>query len=239
MHTSALPSDWAFRPALDLELKQYILLAYLQRVKQRFAEHKLYPHLDELHLHLEELLRVQRSKDELARGLNTPLMGFDPRTGQALHAPVEQPAPLDVIDAVIEFALPGLRKALAHGRDLRAELAGRIRFEPVGLVPLRPTEGWLMLRHGAEARVYHYAMPLLREHRDEHQYRSVVTRFAGSWTVSVAHTYEHIRRTLLRQHQDMPVAATFVFEADVRLPPIETFMPLAKQLVYEVIAAKH
>ena len=53
MEPIGLPRDWVCRPALDLELKQYLLLAYLQRVNARFAELKLYPYLDELLGHVE------------------------------------------------------------------------------------------------------------------------------------------------------------------------------------------
>ena len=67
MEQSTLSQDWAFRPALDVELKHYILLGYLQRVEARFAERKLYPHLHEVRTHLDELLRVKRSKSDLAR----------------------------------------------------------------------------------------------------------------------------------------------------------------------------
>ena len=236
MGTIGLPMDWVLRPAIDLELKQYTLLAYLQRVRGRFGEQKLYPYLDELRTHMEELLRLRQGKDELEKGLSSDLMGFDPLTGDPVHAPVERPGSLDVIDAVIDFALPGLREALSEGTELRQELVQRIRFGPVGLLPLRTTEGWLILRSGREARVYGYAMPLLREHREEHQYRSVVTRYVGSYTVDVACTYEHIRMELIgHRGRSLPVPATFVFEASDSLPHIETFMPLAKQIMYVVI----
>lgn len=51
MEQTVLPLDWAFRPTLDVEMKHYILLGYLQRVQARFSERKLYPHLNELRAH--------------------------------------------------------------------------------------------------------------------------------------------------------------------------------------------
>jgi len=235
MTTTGLPSDWVLRPAIDLELKQYTLLAYLQRVQQRFSETKLYPHLDELEVHHSELLRIQRSKGSLSANIHGDLVGFDPATGQAIHAPAPQPDVLDVIDDVIEFALPGLRRMIANGSELRQELTALIRFEPLGVQPLKPTEGWLFLGSGRETRVYRYAMPLLREHQEQHQYRSVVTRYHGTYPRSISHTYEHVRATLIGTRPDLPVPATFVFDSTSSIPYIETFMPLAKQLVYEHI----
>lgn len=238
MTTTGLPSDWVLRPAIDLELKQYTLLAYLQRVKQRFSETKLYPHLDELEAHHNELVRIQRTKVSLSESIHGDLIGFDPTTGQALYAPAQQPDMLDVIDEVIEFALPGLRRMIANGSTLRQELTALIRFEPLGVQPLKPTDGWLFLGTGREMRVYRYAMPLLREHKEQYQYRSVVTHYHGTYPRSISNTYEHVRATLIETRRDLPVPATFVFESTSSIPYIETFMPLAKQLVYEHILGR-
>lgn len=236
MHTTGLPSDWMLRPAIDLELKQYVLLAYLQRVQRRFAESKLYPHLDELEQRLLELVRLRRSKAQLAANIRGDLVGFDPATGKPKHASVEQASSLDVIDAVIDFAMPGLQGMIADGQGLREELAARIDLSPLGVQPLSPTNGWLILRTGNDARVYEYAMPLLRESREQYQYRSVVTRYWSSYPLGIGHTYEKIRANLMRARPDLPVPGTYVVEAKTELPYIETLIPLAKMLVYEHIA---
>lgn len=235
MNDHMLPSDWMIRPTIDLEMKHYILLGYLQRVQRRFAETKLYPYLDEVELRLKELVDLRRSKAALSVDMKGELKGFDPRTGKPIHANMEQSGTLDVIDELIGIALPGLNGALLQGKELRDELTTSIRFWPLGVQMLNPTEGWLLLRQGREARVYSYCMPLLRESKEQFQYRSVVTRYHGSSPISISHTYEQLRSALLKQEPSMPMASTFVLESDVDLPYIETFMPLAKRLVYEHI----
>jgi hypothetical protein len=235
---TSLPSDWVFRPAFDLELKQYTLLAYLQRVTLRFGEKKLYPYLDELDAHLDTLLTVRSKKDELARALPGELLGFDPTTGKAIRSAVEEPELLGVVDAVIDFAVPGLRKAIDQGLELREEIAGRIRFGPVGVQPIRTSEGWLMLRTGPEARIYSYTIPLVHEYQDPYSYRSVLTRYVGSYTLSLRNTFERIRSEFLVGRSELPVPATFAVETDASIPHIETFMPLAKQLLYEQVAVR-
>ena len=236
MDHTGLSRDWMLRSGIDLELKQYTLLAYLQRVERQFQERKLYPHLIDLRTHVDELLRLRRTKDELARSMPGELLGFDPRSG----APVrERPADdqwLAVVDDVIDFAVPGLRRMLNEGSGLRQEIAGRIHFAPVGLWPLSMQEGWLLLRTGSEARVYGYAMPRLLDRSEEQLTRYPLTRYVTSYTLGFACTYEHIKADLIGKHLALPNPATFVFETDLTLPHIETFMPLAKQLVYEHIA---
>lgn len=236
LRTTSLPNDWVFRPALDLELKQYTLLAYLQRVAQRFKEHKLYPHLDELDVHLDTLLELRNKKEEFTRALPGELLGFDPATGKAIRTTVEEPELLAVVDAVIDFAVPGLRRTMEHGLELREEITSRIRFGPVGVQPLRSTEGWLMLRTGPEARIYSYTIPLVHQYEDPYRYRSVLTRYVGSYTLSLRNTFERIRSEFLVGRSELPVPATFAFESDASIPHIETFMPLAKQLLHMQVA---
>jgi hypothetical protein len=237
MKMTGLPDDWVFRPAFDLELKQYTLLAYLQRVTLRFGEQKLYPYLHELDAHLNTLLTLRNKKEQLARDLSTgELLGFDPTTGKPIRSAVEEPELLGVVDAVIDFAIPGLRKAIDQGHELREEITGHIRFGPVGVQPLRTSEGWLMLRTGPEARIYSYTIPLVHEFQDAYRYRSVLTRYVGSYTLSLRNTFERIRSEFLLGRSELPVPATFAFESDASIPHIETFMPLAKQLLYEQVA---
>jgi len=234
-HTG-LPRDWVLRSGIDLELQQYTLLAYLQRVEARFQERKLYPHLDDLRAHVDGLLQLRRTKEELARNIPGELLGFDPRSGKPVR---ERPADdqwLAVVEEVIDFAVPGLRRMWNEGSGLRQEIAGHIHFAPVGLWPLSTQEGWLLLRTGREARVYGYTMPLLRERSDADHTRYPLTRYFTSYTLGIARTYEHIKADLIGRHPGLPNPATFAFETDLPLPHIETFMPLAKQLVYEHIA---
>lgn len=226
-----LPKDWAYTPALDLELKQYTLLGYLQHVRARFAERKLYPYLEQVRAHVQELDLIRRSKQELARSLGGPLLGFDPRTGEAIRERVQDMASLEVIDEVIDFAVPGLVRIQAEGNELREELAQRIHFAPVGLQPLRATEGWFFLRRGMETRVYAYSLPVVVERAAEHSHRNMFSRYVTSYTVGITCTYEHIKSDLIVRHPSLPNPATFVLETDLELPCIETFVPLAKRMV--------
>lgn len=229
---SGLPKDWAYSPTLDLELKQYALLGYLQRVKARFAERKLYPHLEQLRDHVNELLGIQRSKVWLEKELGGDLVGFDTTTGQAIHAKQAQPELLSVIDDVIDFAVPGLMQVHDAGIELREELFQHLRFSLVGLQPLHTSEGWILLRIGTEARVYHYTIPLLLGRSADPSHRNVFTRYVTTYSVGLSFTFDHIKSDLIERHPAMPNPATFAVETELELPYIETYMPLAKRMVH-------
>lgn len=230
--SSGLPSDWAYSPSIDLELKQYILLGYAQRVQARFKEHKLYPHLADLRTRMDELLRLQQSKDMLGRSLHTPLIGFDPTTGAPLREEPGQPEPLRVIDQVIGFAVPRLMQLLDEGIGLRSELTQQVRFTPVGLQPLHASEGWLLLRRGREARVYAYSIPFVLEQDDDLLHRNVFTRYVTTYTLSLTRSFEHIKSDLINDNPHLPNPATYAVEAETSLPCIETLVPLAKRMVH-------
>jgi hypothetical protein len=235
MSATGLPRDWLVAPAFDLELKQYMLLAYLQRVQQRFKENKLYPHLEDLRDQINELSNFRLHRKELASRLRGPIIGFDRGSGEVLREPPPEPEALGTVDAVIDLALPRLSRALDRGSELREELASRIQFGPIGLLPLYRQEGWLLLRNGRHVRVYAYALSGVLAPTERHACSLVHTHYVSSHTLSIGCTYEVIRTTLIEHHREHPVPATYAFEADIPLPHIETFMPLAKQLIHGAI----
>jgi hypothetical protein len=235
MFDHGLPKDWVVRPALDLELKRYILLAYLQRVEQRFRDRKLYPHLEELGAHVEELEALREGQATLARAWPGDVVGFDHTTGAVVRERQPEDPALQVVTAVVDLALQGMKRLRDEGQGLREELAGTIRLEPVGVEPLVPHEGWLLLRTGQEARVYRYTLPWVRPGKPLPPHRLLRTRYVMTTTVGLARPYERIKADLRALWADVPNPATYVFEAEPTMPCIETFMPLAKQLVYERI----
>lgn len=235
MGTTSLHPDWVLHPAIDRELKQYVLLAYLQRVARRFGEHKLHPHLDELRAHLQRLLELRTTWQAWRQAIPGPVVGIDLDRPRLVRRPPEDPEVLRVIDEVIAFAEPELRSYLERGDLLRGQLAETIVFSPVGLLPLSSSEGYLLLRQDRSARVYRYDMHVLREADDTLRYRNVHTHWVADYTLGLGWTYERVKADLVRRHPGLPVPATFAFEAGITLPRIETFLPLAKELVFDAL----
>ncbi|MEO8069361.1 MAG: hypothetical protein ABI599_16805 [Flavobacteriales bacterium] len=233
MGTSAL--DRLLAPPLDRELKRYTVLAFVQRMEACFADHKLYPHLNELGACVQDLRALEQQRDQLEAAMPKEIGSIDLRRMKLRYAPMPtKPEGLLVIEEVISMALPKLSRTLDVGRELRAELVQSIRFSPVGVLPLHVSEGYLMLRQGSAARVYTYSFHRLRAEDTGASHVNLTTRYVATWTVGLACTYESIKRELVRA-LPLPNPATFAFEADAPLPPVETFLPLAKQLVYEEV----
>ncbi len=230
-----LASDWMVAPAFDLELKQYTLLAYAQRVRQCFAERKLFPYLNEVEEHLHELLRLRHEKETLVQAFGGELQGFDPRTGDPLRDPPTDPAPIALVDEVVRFAVPGLEKLQLQGRELHNELTGLMRLEPVGVQPLNTTEGWILLRSGRSARAYAYSIPMVAHTSTMH--RPMRTHFVASYTMGLHCTFETIKCHLVQQFDRLPNPAVFAAEFREELPCMETALPLVKKAVQARVVA--
>lgn len=233
---SGAAADRILTTAMDEELERYRLLAYLQRVEERYREYKLYPWLDELKLRIGQLRQVHDRAAELEAHMPGEVIGLDIARGRLLRNPLVDQRSWAVVLRSLERTLPPLLTAMERGRELRDELHARIRFEPVGVVPLGAREGWLLLRQHNEALVYSYSLPIVQEVQPADIHRHVRTHYFATWTVGLACTYEHIKAELVRKGP-LPNPATFVFEADISLPRIETFLPLVKRIAYELVSA--
>lgn len=221
---------------LDEELARYRLLAYLQRVERRYQEQKLYPHLDELRTRLQQYRELRQRQRDLQAAAPGEVTGIDLQQGELLRAGPVLPDALRALEELMDRSLPGLQQLLDTGLELRTRLAEGIHFAPVGLLPLSTRSGYLLLRQGREAAIYQYDLSLLHTSDPELRHHLVRTRYVTTCTMGLASTYDHIKARLVREIDTLPNPATFAFESDIGLPRVETFMPLAKRLVYEMIA---
>jgi hypothetical protein len=230
-----LTKNWAITPTFDRELKHYQLLGYIQRVEQHFEQYRLYPYLSELREDHSELLELRKRKEELQRTVRGVLTGFDVRAGEALHEALPLPGPFDVIEDLLDKAIPRLAHVLEHGIQLQHELLGVVHGLQVGLQPLDLRSGWMLLRTGKEARVYAYSIPwvLPPERSDTRSF--VRTRFVTTYSLGIGHTYDLIREDLQRTFRALPVAATFAMECEQELPRFETLLPLARQRLHSLL----
>jgi hypothetical protein len=219
----------------DSEADHYRLLAYVQRVHGRYQERKLYPHLDELRRRLEQLQDLRRRRDVLTAGMPRDVIGLDLRRQELMRAATHEDELLRAIDQMIRTGLPELGHALERGAELRDRFAAHIRFEPVGLLPLSVREGYLLLHQGRDARAYAYTLTLPAIPPGTQAHHVMRTRFVAAFPIGITSTYEWVKADLVRADARLPNPAVFAFYSHVTLPTIETFVPLAKQLVYETV----
>lgn len=228
-------ADRIITTTLDEELEEYRLLAYLQRVDAHYREYKLYPLLDDLVRRIQQLRDLEKRAEDVTAHMATDVIGLDLARHELLRRPLPTDGPWAMVQRALERTLPPLITARERGQELREGLNERIHVEPVGVVPLDAREGWLLLRQRNEALVYAYSLPIVRELDPPDNHRYVRTRYFATWTLGLSNTYEHIKAELARTGP-LPNPATFAFESDISLPRIETFLPLAKRITYELVS---
>ena len=232
-----LQPDWFTQNWLDAEYQKYVVMAYLQAVQQNFVDHKLCPDLPELRSHYDAGIRFSRGKGTLNAAFPkrvSRVTGPPPRI--EYKSEVTDDNFMAEMDAIMEFALPRFQAMLNEGHQRWTEIAQSLTLAPVGLLPLRPEEGYLLLHatDQAETQVYYFSMTLYSE--QEPGGRLVQLQFVEAVRKSLVNTFENIKLDLIRRHRHMPNPATYMLESRQTYPMQETLLPIARQLLAQVVA---
>ncbi|MBD2756023.1 hypothetical protein [Spirosoma validum] len=232
-----LQPDWFTQNWLDAEYQKYVVMAYLQAVQQNFTEYRLCPDLPDLRDHYNAGIRFSRGKGTLNAAFPkriSRVTGPPPRI--EYKSDVTEPDFMAEMDAIMEFALPRFQTMLSEGQQRWADIASSLTLAPVGLLPLRPEEGYLLLHatNQSETQVYYFSITLYSE--QEPGGRLVQLRFVEVVRKSLVNTFENIKLDLIRKHRQLPNPATYTLESRHTYPVQETLLPIARQLLAQAVA---
>jgi len=231
---TSLPVQWLTQGALDVEYKQYLFLAWLQRVRKQFDHAKVYPALEEViaqHRFLHAFERARANWKSQGRG---ELKGID---WEQLKLVFEHDDGLGhpeldgYFEACMEFALPQLDRALSEGRDLFDWIEEQLEVTPVGLVPLYTHDGYMFVYDESQhlLRAYRYAKSWVELNNDrliQLSLEPIEQRYK-----LLSETFESIKLGLIRRYSDLPNPATFLIRSNMGFPLQETLLPIAKRLL--------
>lgn len=232
METKRLEPDWFSTGLLDLEFKQYTLLAYLQQVKDSFSRTRLYPPLADLVNHHRSLTAYRQSRSALEDSFPKQLTGFDGRTRKPIYAQPELPeAPeaLSVINEVVEYSLPLVEDTLREGKALHELVEREVSMAPVGLMPMYTQEGYLLVRPGPAALTHAYRYTLSVFDQGEERLTGLHTQYVSSFYMGLAQSYPGIKLDLIRRYPELPNPATWAAECGLQFPVQETLLPVLKR----------
>lgn len=233
-----LTVNWFIEGNIDFESKKYQLLAYLKHINACFHKNKLYPDLNDLIFHYNNLTSFKRDKAALRKTFPEKLNGADLQNLRLLYAKiVEDDAMMEQIEQIISYSLQKMNPAIQEGKELYEFIDSRLAVEPIGIVPLYPYHGYMLLRNGSErnTRVYEYQVTIF-EAKDE-KYRGVNTSFVTSYERSILFgAPEAIRADLIRSNRDIPNPAVYHIESDIDFPLEQTLLPLAKRKLVRFIS---
>lgn len=236
---ATLSNHWLTEGWVDFEYKKYQLLAFLQDVSQKFQEKKLYPRLSELIAHYENLQLFTEQKKIVAEGFPKQISRLDFENFQ-LHfeALSNDDQLMKELDEIVGFAIPEIKSKINEGKDLYETVAENLQIFPVGIVPLRTEEGYLMLSDFLRKliSVYYYEITLFESAKEK--FRGIKTKHISDYSLSVKHHYESIRYELIETRGELPNPATYVVEFKKSFPLPETMLPIAKKTLVRALAVK-
>lgn len=226
-----LQPDWFAQNWIDAEYQKYVVMAYLQSVRQNFTADKLCPDLPDLRSHYADGIRFSRGKGTLNAAFPkrvSRLSGPPPRI--EYESEVTDPDYMTEMDAIMDFALPRFQAMLTEGQQRWADIAGSLTLAPVGLMPLHPEEGYLLLyaTNHADAHVYQFSLTF---YSDQEPGRMVQLHYVEAVRTSLVNTFENIKLDLIRRYRQLPNPATYRLETTRTYPVQETLLPIARQLL--------
>jgi hypothetical protein len=231
-----LNKNWITEGLMDFEYKKYLLLAYLQYVKENFNEKKLYPYLSDLLFHYKNLLSIKENKKLLRENFPKQISKADFEKLEIIYDElINDDKVMQDIEEILMYSLPKLKEHLIEGKDLYEFVEDKLTISPVGVSPLYPDEGYLLIYKPGQrqTQVFEYQISIF--HNADEKYRGVHTHFLETVSKSVFETFESIKIGLIKKYKKMPNPATYLVDSKVDYPFQETLLPIAKRLLVKYI----
>ncbi len=234
-----LNENWLTERLVDKEYKKYVLLAYLQDVGKQFNKSRLYPHLDELQAHYENLVSLRAHANHIRSQFPSDMVSIDLDKNQINYEKtVVESSVMKELREIIQFSIPTMQACIEDGKQILEFFEDHINIEPVGITPLNINEGYLMLCNPFRKinSVYQYNITLYKKPGEESKY--IHTKFIQSYKMTFSNTAESIKRDVIKNLKKLPNPATYFVETDLSIPLTESYLPIAKMMLVKYVSDK-
>jgi hypothetical protein len=213
------------------------LLAYFSEVNNSFEQNCLYPHFSEIIEHYKNIISVKQKKKVISDAFPNRLQKIDMEKFNIEYQKVIQDDHLFAeLEQIIDFSIPKFEHYLREGKKIFEFLEQQMTLSPVGIVPIKPDYGYLILKNGGQklTHVYEYHSTIFES--PEERYRGIQILFIDTYSKNISTTYEFIKSDLLRRNRDLANPATYVIESEIDIPLKESLLPVAKRMLMKQIS---
>jgi len=225
-----LTKDWLTENHVDFELKQYLLLAYLQEVQANYRVNKIYPDLAELIHHYKNLFVLKKSQDEIKEHQYKDLTGFDFTSGKLTYKNLEEQNELfETINQIVDYAMPLIAQNIQEGKTIYEWVEEHMNMLTVGITPLHKDAGYLLFHYTNEKDIYAYQYEMSLVNYEDKKYRAIYVKEIEQYQSSLSTSFENIKIDLIAKHKELPNPAVYAFNCSVKVPLQETLLPIAKR----------
>jgi hypothetical protein len=234
-----LNKNWLTDSHIDLEYKQYVLLAYLEEVKKNFRDNKLYPPFAELIEHYQELIRLKENSLNLFEKFPERMAGIDNDSLRLIYQKIiENDEIMNELQKIIDYSIPKLKKHVEEGKKIYDLIEEKISIQPVGITPLNSNEGYMLLKLSDDQSTSAYQYKITIFESASEKFRGINIEHVKSYEKSFSNTFENIKIDLITFHSTLPNPATFAIETEMSLPVEETYLPIAKRSLVKYVSTQ-
>jgi hypothetical protein len=233
-----LSETWFAEGFIDFELKKYTLLAYLQHVNKYFNENKLYPQLADIVFHYNNIIAFRDNRKFLQEHFPKQLTEVNMQKLQVVYERmIEDNDMMKELEEIIHYSEQKMKSTLQNGTEIYEFVEAKLDIEPVGLIPLDTTEGYLLICDGRydSTVAYQYHLTIYEKH--DEKYRGIRTDFINKWIRSLSNSPENIKAELIRNRKEFPNPAVYNIKTTLAYPMEETLLPIAKRSFVKYISA--
>lgn len=232
-----LSENWLTEDLMDFEYKKYIVLAYLQSVQAHFNEQKLYPDFAELISHYKNMILLKNNTVNLENKFKKNLTGIDFKTMKLQYSSAFDDETIQELKQIIEFCEPLFESELGKGKTIFDFAEQHIYSDHIGILPIYKTEGYFILQPYESKQVSVYTYTFSKINLLQQEVYGLNSSYYSSYTLSLAKPVDKLKLDIIDSNPQFPNPAVYLFKAKAELPTNETFLPIAKRLLYKQLAA--
>jgi hypothetical protein len=234
---ATLSENWLTEDLMDFEYKKYLVLAYLQNVKTHFKEQKLYPDFAELISHYQNLMILKNNTTNLENNFKKTLKGIDFANFKLQYKSVVDDESLNELKQIIAFTEPLFKNELGIGKNIFDFAEQHIMSDHIGILPIYKTEGYFILLPYQSKQVIVYSYGFSKINLLQQEVYGLNTQYFSTYTLSLLNHLDKLKLDIIDSNPELPNPAVYVFKAKTNLPNEETFLPIAKRMLYKKLAA--
>ena len=234
---SNLSENWITENLIDFEYKKYVLLGYLQKVKEHFKDQKLYPDLAELITHYKNLIQLKENTQQLENGFKKTIKTIDFKQLAFTYENSVNDELLYELKQVIDFSEPLLAREINDGKSIFDFAEKHISMQSIGIVPMYKDEGYFLLQPHQSKHVLVYNYVITKINLLHEQVYGLKCDFIKQCGLTISKTVDSIKLDMIDANPELPNPAVYYFKAQAEIPNEETFLPIAKRLLYKQLLA--
>lgn len=233
-----LSENWLSEGLMDVEYKQYLLLAYIRDVHEVFNHKILYPAFAELIEHHRYLKTIKNNLKRIKES-EKELQGIDWESMKLIYS-YNTEKEQDVLEQIIDFSIPKIEKEIQHGKRVFNDIESKLKYTTVGLMPLHKNIGYFFIQNypNHEMLVYQYELSdLYMQTRDGNvPFKSLKTEYIATYSFGIGNSLTSIKQEIIKRKPDIPNPAVYSFFPNQVAPMEHTVLPVVKRVLMKLVA---